>query len=135
PFYRDNEDQAIAIAEKDYEYIRAFDLEKAFLDQDKVVLKCGGLDTLATIYINDTEVASTNNMHRTYEFDVKDLLRVGSNEIKVILDSPVNYIKQKQEEQELTGVEHAIEGYPYLRKAHSMFGWDWGPKIPDLGIW
>src|SRR5699024_2541324 len=78
PFNRDNEDQAIAIAEKDYEYIRAFDLEKAFLDQDKVVLKCGGLDTLATIYINDTEVASTNNMHRTYEFDVKDLLRVGS---------------------------------------------------------
>src|SRR5699024_855411 len=20
-------------------------------------------------------------------------------------------------------------------KAHSMFGWDWGPKIPDLGLW
>src|SRR5690625_3594034 len=135
PFYRDNEDQSIIIAEKDYEYVKKFVLTEEFLLQDKIILRAEGLDTLATIYINDTEIASTNNMHRTYEFDVKELLRIGRNEIEIILCSPVNYIKQKQEEQQLTGVDHAIEGYPHLRKAHSMFGWDWGPKIPDFGIW
>src|SRR5690625_1735931 len=135
PFYRDNEDQSIIIAEKDYEYVKKFVLTEEFLLQDKIILRAEGLDTLATIYINDIEIASTNNMHRTYEFDVKELLRIGRNEIKIILGSPVNYIKQKQEEQQLTGVDHAIEGYPHLRKAHSMFGWDWGPKIPDFGIW
>lgn len=135
PFYRDNEDQAIGIAEKDYEYIREFDLTEEFLKQDKIMLSCEGLDTLATIYINDAEIASTNNMHRTYEFNVKELLENVGNEIKVVFHSPVNYIREKQKAQQLTGVDHAIAGYPYLRKAHSMFGWDWGPKIPDFGIW
>jgi beta-mannosidase len=26
-------------------------------------------------------------------------------------------------------------GVSYLRKAHYMFGWDWGPVLPDMGIW
>ena len=26
-------------------------------------------------------------------------------------------------------------GFPNLRKAHCMFGWDWGPRLPDAGIW
>ena len=28
-----------------------------------------------------------------------------------------------------------MEGFPNLRKAHCMFGWDWGPRLPDAGIW
>ena len=135
PFYRDNEDEALVIAEKDFEYVRQFTVEDEWLTQDQIVLRCEGLDTLATIYVNDIETGSTNNMHRTYEFDVKKLLKKGANDIKILLRSPINYLKTMQEEQPLTGVDHAVEGYPHLRKAHSMFGWDWGPKIPDLGIW
>src|SRR5690625_2023260 len=135
PFYRDNEDEALVIAEKDFEYVRQFTVEDEWLTQDQIVLRCEGLDTLATIYVNDIETGSTNNMHRTYEFDVKKLLKKGANYIKILLRSPINYLKTMQEEQPLTGVDHAVEGYPHLRKAHSMFGWDWGPKIPDLGIW
>lgn len=28
-----------------------------------------------------------------------------------------------------------LPGIPYLRKAQYSFGWDWGPKLPDTGIW
>jgi beta-mannosidase len=28
-----------------------------------------------------------------------------------------------------------MRGFPLLRKAHCMFGWDWGPRLPDAGIW
>lgn len=28
-----------------------------------------------------------------------------------------------------------MTGFPNLRKAHCMFGWDWGPRLPDAGIW
>ena len=28
-----------------------------------------------------------------------------------------------------------MAGYPHIRKAHYMFGWDWGPQLPDMGIW
>jgi len=31
--------------------------------------------------------------------------------------------------------EDAIPGVPYIRKAQYSFGWDWGPKLPDIGIW
>ncbi len=27
-----------------------------------------------------------------------------------------------------------MEGFPHLRKAHCMFGWDWGQRLPDAGI-
>ena len=29
----------------------------------------------------------------------------------------------------------AMKGNQYIRKAHSMFGWDWGAQLPDMGIW
>lgn len=135
PFYRDNEIEAYRIAEKSYEYKRSFTLTEEFLQQDQIILLSEGLDTFATIYINDNEIARTNNMHRTYEMDVKEVLLQGENSIKVQFASPVKFIEERQKKQPLVGVEHAIPGYPYARKAHSMFGWDWGPKIPDFGIW
>ncbi|UOE93553.1 glycoside hydrolase family 2 protein [Alkalihalobacillus sp. LMS39] len=135
PFYRDNEKFVYELAKKDYEYIRKFDINESFLLQDKITLCCEGLDTLARVSINGNVVATTNNMHRTYELDVKKYLQVGVNEIHIYFTSPVQYIKEKQSESYLWGVPDAIDGFPHLRKAHYMFGWDWGPKVPDSGIW
>ncbi len=28
-----------------------------------------------------------------------------------------------------------MKGFPQIRKPHCMFGWDWGPRLPDAGIW
>lgn len=135
PFYRDNEDQAFDIASKDYEFVREFTVNEDLLQNDKVNLYCEGIDTLSEIFVNGKLLAKTDNMHRTYSLDVKSYLKIGSNEIKINLFSPIRYITEKQEKQKLWGVVDAISGYPHIRKAHSMFGWDWGPKIPDLGIW
>lgn len=35
----------------------------------------------------------------------------------------------------LWGPEHCADGFPHIRKPHYMFGWDWGPCLPDMGIW
>lgn len=134
PFYRDNEDQAREIASYDYEYKRNFQIDGNLLSCSKVILRCEGLDTLTDIRINGQLIVSTNNMHRTYEFDVKDVLKEGENDIHITLYSPTQYISKKHKETPLWGVPEAIPGYPHLRKAHCMFGWDWGPQIPDLGI-
>lgn len=135
PFYRDNEDEALVIASKDYLYEREFDVGKEFLQEDSIKIQFEGLDTLAEIRLNGQFLASSNNMHRMYIFEVKQLLQIGTNSISILLKSPVNYISKKQKYTPLWGVPDAVEGYPHLRKGHSMFGWDWGPKIPDLGIW
>jgi len=135
PFYRDNERFAYDIASRDYEYIREFDVGEELLHYKNIILRFEGLDTITEIKINGKSVAKTNNMHRIYEFDVKPYLVSGLNKLQITLFSPIQYISKKQSEEELWGVGDAIEGYPHIRKGHSMFGWDWGPQIPDLGIW
>lgn len=135
PFYRDNEDKAMDIALRDYEYTRDFTADSDLLNSECILLHCDGIDTIASIKINDILVGETNNMHSQYEFDIKDLLHYGKNNIHILLKSPVKYIEQRQREYPLWGSQDTIQGYPYIRKAHCMFGWDWGPKIPDSGIW
>lgn len=135
PFFRDNEDKALALSYDDYVYKRSFHASGELLAHDCVLLRCEGLDTLAEIRVNGGFVAATDNMHRTYEWDVKDKLNAGDNVIEVTLLSPTAYIAAKQQENPLWGVADAVAGFTHIRKAHSMFGWDWGPQMPDAGIW
>ena len=135
PYYRDSQDQALALSAFDYVYVREFEVTDEVMRCDLVVLRCEGLDTLAEVIVNGHKVALTDNMHRTYEFNVRDLLKEGTNTIQVILYSPTRYVEQKHNETPLWGVADAVAGFPHLRKGHSMFGWDWGAQLPDAGIW
>ena len=135
PFYRENEYGAFEISKYDYEYRRDFHIDPDILEYDVVNLVCDGLDTLSTVYINGGEILSADNMHRTYEADVKKWLKAGANDIRVVFKSPVEYVLKKQAERPLINSGDAVEGISHLRKAHYMFGWDWGPKLPDMGIW
>lgn len=132
PYYRQNELEALKLMENEFTFSKTFDFTPT---GDKVLLHCDGLDTLCDIYINGEHVAYTDNMHRTYEFDVTELLTEGENEI-VIVFHPVNaYIKEKQQQEPLRGTKDCMEGFGHLRKAFCMMGWDWGPRLPDAGIW
>jgi Beta-galactosidase/beta-glucuronidase len=135
PFYRDNEYKTLELSSYDYEYEKTFDVTQEILNSDKILLVCEGLDTLADISINGKQVASTDNMHRTYEFDVKETLFPGSNTIHVLFHSPVEFSKRMHKILPLANSGDAVEGISHIRKAHCMFGWDWGPKLPDMGIW
>lgn len=137
PYYRENEKSALALFEEDYEFFCNFSVSGAHMQEDMVELVFYGLDTLAEIYLNGRLLASTSDMHRTFRFSVKEQIRPGANELRVILHSPLKYLKNYQpgkgKEIGYTA-SGAIQGNQYLRKAHSMFGWDWGPQLPDAGI-
>ncbi len=135
PFYRDNETEALKLMEYDFHYSRAFQADGELLDCGAVLLRCEGLDTLAAVYINGAEAGRADNMHRVWEFDVKDLLREGENNIAVHFASPTRFIRESYAADPADGTADAMEGFPSLRKAHCMFGWDWGPRLPDAGIW
>ncbi|MGI5976702.1 MAG: beta-mannosidase [Candidatus Limivicinus sp.] len=135
PYYGENEAAFYSISLDDYEFQRVFTVSGDLLRHRKILLHFDGLDTLADIYINGTWIAHTENMHRRWEFDVKSLLTAGENTIRIFFRSPVAYVTEKQREFPLYGSSCTTDGYPHLRKAHYMFGWDWGPKIPDMGIW
>ena len=133
PYYRDNELKALEIMDNDFEFSRTFNFKKT---SNKTVLVLEGVDTLCDMYINGKFIAHLENMHRTYKIDVTDFLVDGENEIKAFFPWVDKYIKEKLEEKFYhSGSFVTMKGYMYLRKAHCMFGWDWGPRLPDAGIW
>ena len=135
PFWRDNENEALKIMENDFVYDRTFSADAKLLAHERIWLRCHGLDTLATVEVNGQTAGKADNMHRTWEFDVKALLREGENTLRITLASPTRFIREAYARQPLEGSSDAMRGFPYLRKAHCMFGWDWGPRLPDAGIW
>ncbi|MBR4555568.1 MAG: glycoside hydrolase family 2 protein [Ruminococcus sp.] len=134
PYYRENEKTSLPLFDSDYAFAKQFSLTYGMLSQDKIVLRFEGIDTLADVYLNETYLGSCNNMHRTYEFDIKGIANF-DNVLIIWFRSPTEFIAKAQAERALWGVEHSMAGYPHLRKGHYMFGWDWGPKLPDMGIW
>lgn len=135
PYYRDNEQKALEIIEDDFEYRTCFSAPEEVLREEKQLLRFEGIDTIADIFLNGTFLGHTENMHRTFEFPVNGLLKSEDNELRVILYSPTRYIEQAYQACPIEGSSDAMRGFPYLRKAHCMFGWDWGPRLPDAGIW
>ncbi len=134
PYYRDNELKALKIIEDDYEYSTEFDVEEDFFQRDEVLLCFEKIDTVADIYLNDALLGSVCNMHRSWEYSVADKLKKEGNTLRIILHSPTRYIKEYYAKDPVEGSREAMVGFPGLRKAHCMFGWDWGPRIPDAGI-
>ncbi len=134
PFFKDNELKALKLMDYDYEYVSTFECDQAVLDSHRAVLHFDGVDTIADIYLNGTLVGSPCNMHRTWEYEVKGLLAPRGNELRVVLHSPTKYIAEEYEKRPTRGSEDAMEGFVHLRKAHCMFGWDWGAHLPDAGL-
>ncbi|SCX97756.1 beta-mannosidase [Butyrivibrio sp. INlla14] len=135
PYYRDNEDKALALMEYDYEYKMSFTLEEAdelFLCS-QVLLRFEMLDTIADVYFNGVLLGNPCNMHRTYEYAVKELLKA-ENDLRIVFHSPNKFIREEFKKDPVLGSEDCSKGFPKIRKAHYMFGWDWGPRIPDAGI-
>ncbi len=135
PYFRDNELKALDLVREDYTFARAFDVPERILFAAHQVLRFEGIDTLAEIYLNGNLLGHADNMHRTWEFDVRGLLKEQGNELVVAIHSPTEYIRKRDEQDHIGGSAEAMKGFSYLRKAHCMFGWDWGPRLPDEGIW
>jgi len=131
PFYRTNEDVTRELFRKDYEFSRTFVAAEDILKEEKIILVCEGLDTLADIYINGQKAGSADNMHRTWKLDVKEFLHSGENQIRIVFRSVFKYIEayEYEDNKEIHYVPcGGMKGNQLIRKAHCMFGWDWGPR-------
>ncbi|MCD8348433.1 MAG: glycoside hydrolase family 2 protein [Lachnospiraceae bacterium] len=135
PFWKDNEDQALRLMDKDYEYVTEFDCPWELFACERVLLRFDGVDTIADIYLNGQLLGSPCNMHRIWEYEVKEYLKAEENELRIVLHSPTKYIAEAYKERPTRGTEDAMDGFVHIRKAHCMFGWDWGAHLPDAGLY
>jgi len=135
PFVADNEVKVAWVAKTDWIFEGVILVSEALLNEDQVILSFEGLDTLADVFINGSLLGKTKNAFRSYSWDVKELVNQGENVIKVFFRSPVNHVSPLQEATPLPSPKESIPGGAYLRKAPCQWGWDWGPKLPPIGIW
>ncbi len=136
PFVGDNERRVQWVAENDWMYRKRFSCSADLLAEERIYLVCDGLDTLAEVNINGHVLGKTDNMFRRYEWEVKSFLNASDdNLLTITFASPVRFIANKNIQREMISPYHSIHGGPYLRKAPCQFGWDWGPRLPTIGIW
>ncbi len=133
PYYGLNEHKYTALCEKDCEFSCEFEVKDEW-KKDFVYLTFYGLDTLCTIWLNGKKLGETRDMHRTYPFDVKAYLTKGINTLKLHFASPIKAMAKKQNENYLWNNNDSVDGVSHLRKSMCMSGWDWAPKLPDMGI-
>lgn len=134
PYDRMNELDVLPLMDNDFVFETDFLLTEEQLAADYLVLRFEGIDTLAKVYLNGRVLGETNNMHRVWEFDLGWTARAGENTLRVEIASPTRYIEEENQKVFTGGSTDAMRGFPHLRKAHCMFGWDWGPRLPDVGI-
>lgn len=135
PYWRDNEGKALALMENDFVFQTTFTPEEEILRCPTQVLRFEGVDTVADLRLNGVLLSHVENMHRTFAFEVGGILHPGENWLEVKITSPTRWIREHYAQSRADGSDDAMRGFANLRKAHCMFGWDWGPHLPDAGLW
>ncbi|MBS7642755.1 glycoside hydrolase family 2 protein [Candidatus Bathyarchaeota archaeon] len=138
PFYGLNEDAVRWVEDVEWWYRRDFEAPSELLERDCVELIFEGLDTIATIWVNGVRIGEAYNMFTPWIFDVKNILRAGRNTIVVRFKPPGRYADELSDRyRQKYGVLNSAfhRSRPYIRKAQYSFGWDWGPRLPAIGIW
>ena len=138
PFYRDNELDALKLMENDFAYETEIVIGEEDRKADRLFLHFDGIDTIADVYLNGEKIGSADNMNRVWEYDITDLVAGDAADtvyqVKVILHSPTKFIAEEDTKCPVGGSSDAMPGFPHIRKAACMYGWDWGPRLPDAGL-
>lgn len=132
PFYSTNELACRWIEDREWWYRTTFTPEAP--EPNTVErLTFHGLDTFAAVYLNGEPVGEHANMFRAATFDVTGLLKHGEpNTLAVRFDPPLDRVEGKPLPEHSWGRN---QERIWMRKAQFGYGWDWGPRLPTVGIW
>jgi len=131
PFHSDNELKLQWISESNWEYKTTFSAGSEILNKENIELNFEGLDTYASVYLNDSLILKSNNAFREFNVNIKSKIK-GENTLRIVFDKSSHY-----EEIEKSKLSYTLpEGNRvFTRKAQFQYGWDWGPKLNTCGIW
>ncbi|XP_063039646.1 beta-mannosidase [Engraulis encrasicolus] len=141
PYSRFNDLEYKWISRDNWTYSLGFTLPHSTRRMKKAVLVLDGVDTISNITLNGVAVGTTDNMFRTYEFEVGPIL-AKDNLLEVSFMSAVIYASQRDRAHSAYRVPPACpppvqkgECYVnFIRKAQCSFSWDWGPSFPTQGL-
>ena len=130
PFKANNEDSIQWISEKNWFYKTHFLVTEETFLKSKHFLRFDGLDTYASIFLNDSLILNTNNAFRSWEVDISDILQF-ENVLRVKLHATDSIEKKASKK-----LDYELPEAPrvFTRKPQFQYGWDWGPTIKTMGI-
>lgn len=131
PFYGENESKLQWIGERQWLYSLDFKVAATLLRRENVELLFEGLDTYASVWLNDSLILESDNMFRAYSIPVKELLKKDLNTLIIRFYPPDSISLLKSQQPGYALPEHRA----YTRKAPFQAGWDWGPVFHTMGIW
>jgi beta-mannosidase len=143
-YYRFNDLEYRWVSKDNWTYSLDFEVENEFTEKQEIFLVFHGVDTVASIYLNDEHIGDTDNMFVRYSFPVKSVISNGSNRLEVRFESSITAAEQRYQEQAKnypvlpTCVPDEYNGechVNHLRKMQASFSWDWGPAFPSAGLW
>ena len=145
PFIGTNEGAIQWAGLANWDMRRTIDVTPAMLAHGHLDLVFDGIDTFATVSVNGHDVLQADNAHRTWRVPVRGLLHAGANEIVVRFASPIRALQPmvlKQAHPLPAEYDSAFGDEPkgvqtsaYIRKPKYQYGWDWGPRIVNIGLW
>lgn len=131
PFYGENESKLQWIGERQWLYSLDFKVPANLLQRENVVLLFEGLDTYASVWLNDSLILESDNMFRAHHINAKNILQKENNRLKVRFYPPDSISLLKSQQSGFALPEHRA----FTRKAPFQAGWDWGPVFHTMGIW
>jgi beta-mannosidase len=91
------------------------------------------IDLNAAFVLNGVEVSRHGNAHRPCRLDVTGKLKPGRNELAIRLESGLHGAAGKTDAYS-GGLDARLSKRPWLRKAQYQCGWDWSPRLINVGI-
>lgn len=90
----------------------------------KYILNCLGLDDNGVILVNGKEAGKFSNAFLPYKFDITSFLKDKGNTLAIVFKCPPTYLGQ-------ISYTSKIKDW----KPRFYYGWDWIPRIVQIGIW
>lgn len=134
PNFGDHEDRCRWIGLTDWEFRRQFHVPASVAAQERLELVCDGLDTIARVALDGCEIGRAANLHHPHRFDLTGLI-AGEHELAITFTAPLRHIRAEEARLGTRPVNGDWDPYIFARKYASNFGWDWGPRVPTVGIW
>ena len=139
PFYGTNEEKVQWVEDENWDFRKTFTVTADQLQYHDALLFFEGLDTHADVFLNGSRILRSDNMFTGYKVPVKRLLKEGENKLSIRFYSPVQLMMPARAtfgHDYPAGNDHRKEKLSiYNRKAPYHFGWDWGIRIVQMGIW
>ncbi|CAK7215124.1 hypothetical protein SBRCBS47491_002375 [Sporothrix bragantina] len=133
PFVDENEKLVQWVGEKDWEYTCTLKVAADQVSAKRQMLVFDGLDTFATVFLNDTQILESDNMFHVHRVDVSQHLKEGPNTLRILFKSA---LVAGQTLEKTLGKRACFNGDTsrmHVRKAQYHYGWDWGPTLMTCG--